>query len=140
MKIEKHEEALKEVYETIDQALSDPKGILGHQRRIASMMSMGMQQAIELYFHKLHIIKPGTQLKHEWFKLDEKNIRNRLSPILTKNLEEIPKINEILFLSMKIESDRNDLVYGTPLEDDKKLKEKIDVFLELKNLIIEEQI
>ena len=107
MKIEKHEEALKEVYETIDQALSDPKGLLGHQRRIASMMSMGMQQAIELYFHKLHIIKPGTQLKHEWFKLDEKNIINKILPVLTKKLEEIPKINEILFLARKIESENN---------------------------------
>ena len=138
MKIEKHEDALKEVYQTIDQALNDPKGLLSHQRRIASMTSMGMQQIVEMYFHKLNIIKPGTQLKHEWFKLDEKNINNKLSPTLTKKLEEIPKINEILFLSRKIESDRNDLVYGAPLENDKTLKEKIDVFLELKNLIIEE--
>ena len=138
MKIEKHEDALKEVYQTIDQALNDPKGLLSHQRRIASMTSMGMQQIVEMYFHKLNIIKPGTQLKHEWFKLDEKNINNKLSPTLTKKLEEIPKINEILFLSRKIESDRNDLVYGAPLENDKILKEKIDVFLELKNLIIEE--
>ena len=138
MKIEKHEDALKEVYQTIDQALNDPKGLLSHQRRIASMTSMGMQQIVEMYFHKLNIIKPGTQLKHEWFKLDEKNINNKLSPTLTKKLEEIPKINEILFLSRKIESDRNDLVYGAPLENDKILKEKIDVFLELKNLITEE--
>ena len=138
MKIEKHEDALKEVYQTIDQALNDPKGLLSYQRRIASMTSMGMQQIVEMYFHKLNIIKPGTQLKHEWFKLDEKNINNKLSPTLTKKLEEIPKINEILFLSRKIESDRNDLVYGAPLENDKILKEKIDVFLELKNLITEE--
>ena len=138
MKIEKHEDALKEVYQTIDQALNDPKGLLSHQRRIASMTSMGMQQIVEMYFHKLNIIKPGTQLKHEWFKLDEKNINNKLSPTLTKKLKEIPKINEILFLSRKIESDRNDLVYGAPLENDKTLKEKIDVFLELKNLITEE--
>ena len=138
MKIEKHEDALKEVYQTIDQALNDPKGLLSYQRRIASMTSMGMQQIVEMYFHKLNIIKPGTQLKHEWFKLDEKNINNKLSPTLTKKLKEIPKINEILFLSRKIESDRNDLVYGAPLENDKILKEKIDVFLELKNLITEE--
>ena len=138
MKIEKHEDALKEVYQTIDQALNDPKGLLSYQRRIASMTSMGMQQIVEMYFHKLNIIKPGTQLKHEWFKLDEKNINNKLSPTLTKKLKEIPKINEILFLSRKIESDRNDLVYGAPLENDKTLKEKIDVFLELKNLITEE--
>jgi len=139
MRIEKHEEALEEVYETINQALSDSKGLLSHQRRIASMTSMGMQQVIETYFHKLHIIKPGAQLKHEWFKLDEKNIINKILPVLTKKLEEIPKINEILFLARKIESDRNDLVYGAPVDDDKKLKEKIDVFLELKNLIIGEE-
>jgi len=138
MRVEKHEDALKEVYQTIDQALNDPKGLLNYQRRIASMTSMGMQQVVEIYFHKLNIIKPGVQLKHEWFKLDEKNINNKLSPALTKKLEDIPKINEILFLSRKIESDRNDLVYGAPLEDDKKLKEKIDAFLELKSLIIEE--
>ncbi len=137
MKIEKHEEALDEVYKTIETALNDSNGLLGHQRRISSMLSMGSQQMIELYFHKLHIIKPGTQLKHEWFKLDDKNIKNKLLPILTTDADKIEKINEILFLARRIEADRNDLVYGAPLENDKKLKEKIDAFLELKDIIME---
>ena len=27
------------------------------------MISLGVQHAIELYFHRLHMIKPGTQVK-----------------------------------------------------------------------------
>ena len=71
MQDEKHEEALKEVDSTIEDALKG--NTLDHQRRIAAMTSIGIQHAIELYFHKLHVMKPGASLKHEWFKLNEKN-------------------------------------------------------------------
>ncbi len=138
MQIEKHLEALKEVDRALDSALNDPEGLLGHQRRIASMTSLGMQQLVETYFHKLNIIKPGAQVKHEWFKMEERNLKNRLSPILTKNVNTIPRIAELLYLAGKIESDRNELLYGTPLKDDKELKEKIDTFLELKKIIVDE--
>lgn len=139
MQVEKHIEALQEVYETIEESLNDPKGLLGHQRRIASMASLGAQQLIEMYFHRLNIIKPGTQVKHEWLKSEEQNLRHRLSPILTRNIAEIPNIQAILDLANRIECDRNDILYGAPLKEDKKLKEKIDNFLELKKVTTEEK-
>lgn len=135
MQIEKHKLVLSEVNFTIAEALNDQKGLLRHQRSITFMTSLGMQQMVELYFHKLNIIKPGAQIKHEWFGFEERNIRRRLSPVLTKDIAAIPKIQEILYLANKIESDRNEIVYGAPLKNDEKLKEKIDNFLELKNII-----
>ncbi len=136
MQNEKHEDALKEVENTIEEALKE--NILEHQRRIASMTSLGIQHIIELYFHKLNVMKPGASLKHEWFKLSEKNIRLRLSAVVTKKLDEIPRVLEILSIAREIEKDRNDLVYGAPLKDDKILRDKIDDFLEIKKIIAEE--
>jgi len=135
MRIEKHKEILKEVDATIEEALNDKNGILNHQRRIASMTSIGMQQLIEIYFHKLNIIKPGAQVKHEWFKMEDKKLRLKLSAVLTTNFSQIPEIAEINAIAYKIETDRNDLIYGAPLKDGKKLREKIDDFLDLKNII-----
>ena len=134
MQDEKHEEALKEVDSTIEDALKG--NTLDHQRRIAAMTSIGIQHAIELYFHKLHVMKPGASLKHEWFKLNEKNVKLRLSSAVTKKLDEIPNILEILSIAREIEKDRNELVYGAPLKDDKILREKIDSFLEIKKIIM----
>ena len=62
MQKEKHEDALKEVESTIEEALKG--NLLDYQRRVASMTSLGVQHIIELYFHKLHVIKPGAALKH----------------------------------------------------------------------------
>ena len=58
MQTEKHLEALKETDKTLKVALDDPEGLLGHQRRIVFMVSVGAQQLIEVYFHRLNIIKP----------------------------------------------------------------------------------
>ena len=98
------------------------------------MISLGVQHSIELYFHKLRIIKPGAYVKHEWFKMGDRNARLKLSAVVTKNLEEIPDITEILSIARGIESDRNEIVYGAPLKDDEILRSKIDQFLEIKKL------
>ena len=135
MNVEKHREALEEVYETINDALNDPNGLLKHQRRIASMTSLGMQHLVEIHFHKLNIMKPGAHVKHEWFRMGEKNLRAKLSSILTESLGSVKKIAEIIPMAYQIESDRNEIMYGAPLNDDSKLREKIDTFLEIKNLI-----
>ncbi len=99
------------------------------------MISLGVQHSIELYLHKLHVIKPGAFLKHEWFKMSEKNARLRLSAVVTKKLDEIPNIAEILLLAKEIERDRNEIVYGAPLKNDEILRDKIDHFLEIKKLL-----
>ncbi|MBI5332054.1 MAG: hypothetical protein HZB65_00615 [Candidatus Aenigmarchaeota archaeon] len=135
MKEEKHIEALQEVRETIEEALKDQRGVLPRQRRIAAMLSLGVANIIELYFHRLHIIKPGTQIKHNWFKSEEKSLKLRLSGILTKSLDQIEEIHHVLQLAHEIERERDEMVYGAPLDKDSSLKEKIDLFLELKKII-----
>ena len=133
MQEEKHEDALNEVIDTIDESLKG--NMLNYQRRLMFMISIGSQHLLELYLHRLHVIKPGAQIKHEWFKLNDKNIKSRLSLIITKKFDEIPNINEILSLARSIEKDRNDIVYGAPLKDDVILRDKIDHFLEIKKLV-----
>ncbi|MCD6496232.1 MAG: hypothetical protein J7K54_03100 [Candidatus Aenigmarchaeota archaeon] len=135
MKYEKHREALKEVMDTISKALDDPEGLTGHQRRIISMLSMGTAQLVEMYLHKLRVMKPGGQVKHDWFKQNERNIRLKLSPLLTTRITEIPQMNEILYMASEIEKNRDEIFYGSPLPTDRLLKEKIETFLELKKLV-----
>ena len=134
MRTEKHLEILKEVEETIKEAL-DAENILSHQRRLVTMLSLGAQQLIEIYFHEQGVIKPGTQVKHEWFVMGERNLSVKLSAILTKEIKNIPNLREILALAKIIETGRNDLIYGSPLADEKDLRGKVDAFLEIKKII-----
>lgn len=134
MKIEKHIEALREVEITIKEAL-ESGNILAYQRRLISMLSLGTQQLIEIYLHKLEVIKPGTQVKHEWFRMGRRNLRIRLSSILTTEIRKVPGLDEILEFAKVIEEDRNELIYGSPLDDDEILREKIDAFLEIKKMV-----
>ena len=135
MKTEKHLEVLREVEETIEEAL-ESGNILDYQRRLATMLSLGMQQMIELFLHKHKAIKPGTQVKHEWFRMGSRNLNTRLSSVLTTEMEKVPGLGEIVELAKTIEEDRNELVYGSPLDDDEILREKIDAFLEIKKMVI----
>ena len=81
------------------------------------------------------MIKPGVQVKHNWFALGERNIRLKFSSILTKPYDKIPEINDIVSLARNIEIDRNDILYGSPSVGNTRLKEKIDNFLEIKKII-----
>ncbi|MBL7160957.1 MAG: hypothetical protein ISS93_03865, partial [Candidatus Aenigmarchaeota archaeon] len=131
MREEKHLEILKEVEKTIKEAL-EAESLLSHQRRAISMLSLGVQQLVELHLHHLRVIRPGTQVKHEWFGMGERNCSIKLSSILTTDVNKIPGIREILALARIVEADRNDLLYGSPLANEKSLREKIDAFLEIK--------
>lgn len=135
MKLEKHRESLMEVSDTIKDALNDPRGIMVHQRRLMAMLSIGTAQLIEMHFHKLDVIKPGAQIKHEWLKKDERNTLLRLSSALTTSPGKIPAIGEILALAREIEADRDEIVYGSRLSGDRVLKEKIALFLDLKKVV-----
>ena len=137
MNVKKHEETLKEVIVTIEDALNS-KDIKLHQRRLIAMISLGVQQIIEYYFHKLDIIKPGAQIKHNWFASNMDKVKIRLEAILTIKLSKIKNLDEVLILAKKIEEDRNDLVYGSPVKSDKILRGKINLFLEIKRLIEDE--
>lgn len=137
MKIEKHMKIMGEVEETVKGALH-ARDILSYQRRLASMLSLGVQQLVEIHLHRLRVIKPGTQIKHEWFGMGNRNLSLKLSAILTTEINSIPRLNDILELAKTVEADRNDIIYGSPLFDGKILREKIDAFLEIKKIMEEE--
>ena len=55
--------------------------------------------------------------------------------MLTKNITALKNANTILALAREIERSRDDIVYGAPLPNDRVLREKIEIFLELKKKI-----
>ena len=68
-------------------------------------------------------------------KMGDKNATLRLSAVLTKKIDEIPNIMEIISVAREIEKERNEIVYGAPLKDDAVLRSKISEFLEIKKLV-----
>lgn len=133
MKEEKHLETLKEVEEEIENSLKDERGLLSHQRRLAFSISLGMTNVIDLYFHKLSIIKEGSKINHLWFKKRKKNVMNILQKQIVSPIDTIDEIDEIINIGIKIEEKRDDLVYGAPASE-KILQEKINLFLELRKI------
>ena len=133
MKIEKHIEVLKEVEDEISTSLEDPEGLIKHQRRLAFMISLGISELVELYFHKLGIIKEGSRIKHEWFK--KKSIKEILSNQIVKPIDSVKSIEKILLISKNIEDKRNDLAYSSPVEEESILKEEIRCYFEIKKII-----
>lgn len=136
MRIEKHIECLKEVLDEIENALRDSAGLSSHQRRIAMMLSLGISEIVELYFHKLGVMKAGSRIKHEWFK--KRDIRERLSMQITCPAENLKNLGLILDIAKDIEKARNDLAYGSPLEHDKLLSDEINKFLRMKKVVEKE--
>jgi hypothetical protein len=138
MREDRHLDAINEVMATIRSALDAKEGMLGYQRRLMAMLSLGLQHVIELYLHRRAVLKPGAQLKHEWFGLSEKRLMSRLGLALTKPPPSVPRMGEVTGLAKAVETGRNDIVYGAPLTDDKLLRDKVDKFLELKGIVDEE--
>ena len=130
---EKHEETLKEVEEEIETALKDERGLLSHQRRLAFSLSLGMSSIIELYFHKLDIMKEGSKVNHLWFKKKREKVIERLQKQVTFPINSIQDIGEIIDIAIKIEEKRDDLAYGAP-SSEKILQEKINLFLGLRRI------
>ena len=135
MQEEKHMAALDEVRRSLEVALKDPKGLLTHQRLLMSALSLGMQHLMELWLHRSKAIKPGATVKHEWLASEEKRLRIRLAGMLTKELSAIERSDSIIAFAREIERDRNDIIYGAPLNSDLMLKQKIESFFELKKSI-----
>lgn len=133
MDTKKHLEILKEVLEEIDSAQKDPQGLLSHQRRIALMLSVGICELIELYFHKLGLVKSGSRIKHDWFR--QKRIKEKLEEQLITSIDSVPNLDLIIELAAAIEKSRDDLTYSSPQHDDKILLEKINQFKELQKII-----
>jgi len=132
---DKHIEAIKEVQETIEEAIGDPRGLLPRQRRLISMLSLGAAHLVEIYLHRQNAIKPGAQIKHDWFSSENRRIKLHLAGVLTKSFEALPNIDQVLYLSHEIEQKRNELVYCAALKNESFLREKLDLFLELKKIV-----
>ena len=135
MQEEKHIAALKEVREAIEESIRDSRGLLPRQRRLMAALSLGTQHIMEVWLHKAKAIKPGATIKHEWFSAEGHKLKIRMIGILTKDIKSLKNADRILEIACVIEHGRNDIVYGAPLRDDSVLREKIDLFLELKKEI-----
>lgn len=133
MKMEKHFDVLKEVEDEIDSSIKDPVGLIKHQRRLAFMISLGIVELVEIYFHKLGILKEGSRIKHEWFK--KAKIKEFLSKQITAPIEKVNKIDHILSISKNIEERRNDLAYSSPLDRDEILRDEINSYFEIKKIV-----
>ncbi len=134
MKQERHEETLKEVLDEIETALKDARGLLTHQRRLAFSLSLGAVNLLELYFHKLGIIKEGSKINHTWFKKGKQNVFELIQKQITSPLASIPNSEHIVELIIQIEEKRDDLAYGAPATEEI-VQEKINLFFELKKVI-----
>jgi len=128
MRLEKHMDGLKEVLREIESALEDAGGLVSHQRRLAAMLSLGICDIVEIYFHKLGIMKEGARIKHNIFK--KGNMEELLSNQITAPLRSIKNIERLLETAVDIENSRDDMFYGSPLDEEDLLKEKIDEFLD----------
>jgi len=135
MQEEKHQAALKEIDSYIEECLS--KRLLDRQRLLMAALSIGMQHIIELWLHKAHAIKPGATVKHEFFKSGERKLKVKLSGMLTRNISDLKNSDNVLAMAREIERNRDDIIYGAPLPNDKSLREKVDYFFELKKAIKE---
>jgi len=137
MQEEKHRPALKEVRAYIEESLKNPKGLIPRQRLLMTALSLGMQHAVEMWLHKAGAIKPGASVKHEFFKSEERRLKIKLAGMLTKNISSLKNADSILSIAREIERSRDDIIYGVPLTSDRILREKIDLFFELKKAIKE---
>ena len=133
MRIEKHQEVLKEVLDEIETALKDKRGLLAHQRRLAFSLSLGMSNIIELYLHKLNLIKEGSKINHLWFRSKKEKVFENLQKQVTVPANSIPNINKIIEIANKIEEKRDDIAYGAPTTEEI-LQQKINLFFELKEV------
>ncbi len=133
MRLDKHLESLREVLDEIETALNDPKGLASHQRRLALMLSLGFCELIEIYLHRKGILKPGARIKHDWFR--QKRIIEKLEQQVIVSLKDNREINEIVRIAVDLEESRDDLAYGSPLDEESLLKDRINSFLQLKKII-----
>ncbi|MEK6846286.1 MAG: hypothetical protein AABY26_05985 [Nanoarchaeota archaeon] len=133
MRLEKHLESLHEVMDEIGAALNDSRGLSSHQRRLALMLSVGFCELVEIYFHKLQILKPGSRIKHDWFR--QKRIKEKLEQQVTSPLSGLAGIDEIISLAVQLEESRDDLAYGSPVNEEEFIRSRIDLFLKMKKII-----
>ena len=130
--METHEEEdMFEVMDEIETALKDPRGLAFHQKRLAFLVSLGTVSLLEAYLKKLNVFKPGAKINHLWLKKKTENVKKLISNLITCPIENLKELDNFLDIAFKIEKERNELAYGKRVQEDK-LREKIDLFLNLK--------
>ena len=120
-----------EVMDEIESSLKDPKGVVSHQRRLAFCLSFGIANLIEYYLKKENVLKQGHRVDHQWFKRKKENVIEILSDKVTSPLNKLNKLDILLKVAFKIESKRNDLAYGKPVNEET-LINLINEFLNVK--------
>ena len=108
--------------------------MISHQRRIAFSLSLGVVNLIELYFHKLSLIKEGAKINHKWFKRNKETLLEHLQQQIISPINSVENINKIIDIAIKIEEKRDDLIYGAS-SSEKIIQNKINLFFELKEII-----
>ena len=104
MKVQEHEEALKEHLENIEGAIDE--GLEKNQRNLGFNVSQGAVELFSLFLHRLHLIEgSGDQFDHRVFK--SKNLIEKKVPL------DFPSRKNILSLMEKIELERIALCYGS---------------------------
>ncbi len=128
MKIEQHEEALKEHLKHINHAIDE--GLIENQRSIGFNVSQGSVELFTLFLHKLHLIEgSGDQFDHGIFKSN--NLINLKFPF------NFPLKNKLLFLMKGIELERIALCYGSR-KPKSRIEKILKDFQELRKMINEE--
>lgn len=125
---------MKEVLDEIELALKDKRGLVSHQRRLAFLISLGAVNLLELYLHKINVIKEGSKINHLWFKFKKEKIFEQLQKQITSPIKSISNIDKIVDLLIKIEEKRDDLAYGAPSKENI-LQKKINLYFELIKLL-----
>ena len=131
MKLESHKKAIAETLAEISSALEDPRGLVSHQIRLASMLSVGTVNLIELFLHGKGILKEGAKIDHRWLKREKENAKGQIiNALITTKLPE--ELDILLELARTIEIDRDNLVYGMQVKEDTILSRKINTCVEIK--------
>lgn len=133
MRVERHSEVIMEVLDEVEVALKDERGLVAHQRWLAFSLSLGSVNLLEMYLHKLGIIKEGSKFDHRWFGKSKSRVFEQLQNQITSPVDSIENISSIIDIMLKLEEKRNDLAYGAPATE-KILQEKINLFFELKKV------
>ena len=81
-------------------------------------------------------MKGGGRIKHTVFR--GKDVKERLSNQIISSLHSIKNIDIIITLAKNIETERDNMAYGSPQPHEQLLKAKIEEFLELKHIIEQE--
>ena len=121
MRIEAHEQRLKESIDVIEESIE--AGITKRQRNIGFNASAAAIDMLEILLHKAGKLGTDAIIKHEWLNSKRKT-EEKLG-------FDFPHKAMILKLIQAIESSRNRLCYGTP-RPEREIAEVIHAFNKLR--------